>query len=239
MLAYTGLRPVRTVNVNNPKKDRFGAIPPESAVEQYKELNKLDDAIFEKTWKIVSECGEQERHFNGLQNSYRTLASTWLLAMFGGIGFFLAQKLEYGNSYRLFLIWAVALAGCLGLVLLWVMDLLVYHRLLDAVFVEGVKLERCYSWLPPFRNNMLRVQHGGVLPKVVWFYLGSSGSAALISTISLVLWIHSNHGLFAAVIAGAIQITASVAGLGLLRSRSLPEYGDEDLKPNTEANRKR
>lgn len=40
--------------------------------------------LFDCVWKIVQECGEEERHFNQLQSVYRGIASSWLLATFGG-----------------------------------------------------------------------------------------------------------------------------------------------------------
>jgi len=35
------------------------------------------------------------------------------------------------------------------------LDLLVYHRLLDACFIEGLFLEDRYPLLPPLRHNMM------------------------------------------------------------------------------------
>jgi hypothetical protein len=56
----------------------------------------------------VLECGEQERHFGNLQGIYRGLASTWLLAMCGGIGFILKENI----SQKWTLILAAFLAEC-------------------------------------------------------------------------------------------------------------------------------
>lgn len=42
-------------------------------------------------WQMYSGLTEQCQHFNTLESSYRTLASTWLLAAFGGIGFLLKE----------------------------------------------------------------------------------------------------------------------------------------------------
>jgi hypothetical protein len=40
------------------------------------------------------------------------------------------------------------------------LGLLVYHRLLDACFIEGLFLEERYPWLPPLRHNIKIVAHG-------------------------------------------------------------------------------
>ena len=39
--------------------------------------------------QLVNHIGDQEKHFNGLETQYRLLASTWLLASLGAIGFLL------------------------------------------------------------------------------------------------------------------------------------------------------
>src|SRR5262245_830160 len=92
-------------------------------------------------WKIFDFIAEQERHFNNLQSKYRVLASAWLLASLSGIGFVIKELTRPTDSPYL-LIAAIAAAGGTGIYLLWVVDILVYHRLLDACFVEGLKLER-------------------------------------------------------------------------------------------------
>ena len=43
-------------------------------------------------WAMIVEIGLNERHFNQLQTSYRTLASTWLLGLFAAAGFLLSRK---------------------------------------------------------------------------------------------------------------------------------------------------
>src|SRR5262245_38062724 len=98
-------------------------------------LDRVDDKLFDRTWKLITEIGVQERHFNGLQSTYRNMASGWLLATFGGMGFALTQKITV--DYELLLA-AMAVAGSAGIVLLWTLDLMVYQRLLDACFAEGV-----------------------------------------------------------------------------------------------------
>jgi len=55
-------------------------------------IKSLDAKEFEVVWKFYTEIGALERHFNQLQNHYRTLASTWLLAAFAAIGFLISQQ---------------------------------------------------------------------------------------------------------------------------------------------------
>jgi hypothetical protein len=93
-----------------------------------------DEAI----WKLA----EYERHFNVIQAGIRGLASVWLLASFGAIATLL--KREEADALWLpheWVIVAICVMGATGVALLWVVDQLVYHRLLNAVFIVGLKLE--------------------------------------------------------------------------------------------------
>ena len=104
----------------------------------------------EQVWKVMTELGAAERHFNVLQHQYRLMASTWLLAMFGGVGFALSsERLSVPPEL---IVSVVGLAGALGVTQLWNLDLRVYHQLLDSCFVEGLKLKN--------RCDCLCYQHG-------------------------------------------------------------------------------
>jgi mannose-6-phosphate isomerase-like protein (cupin superfamily) len=163
-------------------------------------------------WKIFDFIAEQERHFNNLQSKYRVLASAWLLASLSGIGFVIKELARATDSPYL-LIAAIAAAGGTGIYLLWVVDILVYHRLLDACFVEGLKLERSVKWIPPFRHNMMRMQNDqGVLFRIVGFYLGPIVVLTLVSGGSLVLQFRNdlpNASLAIAVITSVLALAES------------------------------
>ncbi len=108
--------------------------------------------IFENVWKIVQECGEEERHFNTLQSVYRGVASSWLLATFGAVGFLLFGK--DGDIAHPWMAAAICILGALGISLLWMLDLHIYQRLLVAAFEQGRVLEDKFAWLPQIRNTM-------------------------------------------------------------------------------------
>ncbi|HEV2124323.1 MAG TPA: hypothetical protein VGW38_16335, partial [Chloroflexota bacterium] len=136
-------------------------------------LDNVDHHLFERVWKELSELAAAERHFNTLESSYRMLASTWLLATFGGAGFVLtADRLQLPFD-KLWLVVAIGLAGCSGITLLWNLDLMVYHQLLHANFREGERLEGAYDWVPKVRTRMRASQPGrSALRRVIWFYIG-------------------------------------------------------------------
>ncbi len=163
----------------------------------------------EQLWPAVTEVGAYERHFNEIQAKYRALASTWLLATFGAVGFVLSQdKLDLPMD-RLVAAGLLGAAGAIGIVLLWNLDLLVYHRLLDAIFVAALKLEDDYRDLPRLRTNMvLSLDSEGVLPRVIWFYMAGVGVLLAMGTafLGVAAW-DEDTGLGIATVAAGVLVT--------------------------------
>lgn len=156
-------------------------------------LHALNKDEFAKVWSMVTEVGEQERHFNTSQGTYRTLASTWLLAMFGAVGLLLQaatepviraatdKVVEEATLDKWMLVSGVGLATVVGIMLLWMLDVLVYHRLLMKSFNAGLKLEDWYAWLPRLRSG--GTGKGRVRKNIARFYLFLSVPGALFAML--------------------------------------------------------
>jgi len=142
------------------------------------------DNDFERIWKIYCELGVIERHFNNVQSNYRALASTWLLAALAGIGFVISKELTLLIPSELIIV-AIGIAAGIGVYLLWVLDLLVYQRLLDAAYIEARNLETNHEWLPQVRNNIRVFLGGKGLALIVWFYIAASELMVMIAGIGL------------------------------------------------------
>lgn len=128
-----------------------------------------DDLDRKMTWDIYKHLSDECHHFNQLEANYRTLASTWLLAAFAAQGYVLK---EFDGNGSLALITMISIAAAVGLFLLWMMDVMVYHRLLGAAFAKQRALEVAHRWLPQVAGGMWSGQkHKGVLPRIVWFYI--------------------------------------------------------------------
>jgi len=143
----------------------------------------------DRVWKIYCELGLIDRHFNNAQSNCRALASTWMLATFAGIGVVISKDLSVQFPKEL-IIAAMGLASAVGLSLLWMLDLLVYQRLLDSAYYEARKLEIDQPWLPQVRNNMRKLLKGRSLALIALFYIVTAESMVLISGIALGLWLH-------------------------------------------------
>lgn len=118
-------------------------------------------------WKYLEEIGKSERHFNNIQAKYRLLASTWLLASFTGIGFVLTNQCTL-PKWELILI-AITAGGSIGVTLIWVLDILGYHRLLGANFIEGLRIEHDNPYLPQVRHVMLKLGTVGKSTRLFYF----------------------------------------------------------------------
>src|SRR5215467_12691904 len=109
----------------------------------------------DSTWARLKEAGQFERHFNQLQAGYRTLASTWLLAAFAGVGFTLINNKTIPFHLWLAIAAGIGFLGTFGIMLVWVIDILVYNQLLNGVFFTAMRLEKgAYPDTVQFRANM-------------------------------------------------------------------------------------
>ena len=153
------------------------------------------EKVIDNIWEVYTEIGASERHFNHLEHQYRLLASTWLLATFVAMGYLLinmeVSKDDWLTPHRDLVIGGIALLGAIGIRLIWILDVRVYHQLLDACFVEGMRLEHEHDWLPSVRLNMYSTQRGGtVTPNIASFYVGCTTVLLLIMGFFLAVWLY-------------------------------------------------
>lgn len=171
----------------------------------------------ELAWEVLKELGASERHFNNLETEYRKLASLWLLASFAGIGFMLKESLDMAVP-RECAVMGIGFAGSIGIFVLWIVDLLVYHQLLDACFEEAKKIEEKYPQLSRSRTGMEKTQGGGkvVTTRLRWFYILLSAAPVVFSAPLFVLWCQKRSGWLTAVVVIAvisIYLTVLIAAI--------------------------
>jgi hypothetical protein len=132
-------------------------------------------------WKL----SEMEERFNSSSAGVRTLASGWVLAALAALGWLLdpSKPSSWAIPLGLLLISVCALAVA-GVATLWVLDQLVFHRLLNSVFLVGLKMERTEPVLPPIRALMMKTVEGrGTHRWELFFYLGPLVVFVLLSVI--------------------------------------------------------
>jgi hypothetical protein len=129
-----------------------------------------------------------EERYNSSSGAIRALASAWLLASLGSTGWlFDSYKPETWPLPLGFLVVVLMTLGSIGMITLWVMDQLVFHRLLASVFLVGLKIEKDDREIPPIRFVMLKSQEGlGTHRWELLFYLGPILVFVLISAVVIV-----------------------------------------------------
>lgn len=136
-----------------------------------------------------SELGAFERHLSGVQSRYRVMASGWLLATLLGSGWILTSPSFALGLHPLLLVTLAGVAGSVGLVLLWSLDLMVTSRQLDAVLIESLRLEQRHPALPSLHHNMMALYGGrGVLERVAAFYYAAVTTTGIIGGLAMVTW---------------------------------------------------
>jgi len=179
-------------------------------------------------WEMYLEIGNAERHFNQLGHQYRVIASTWLLGTFAAVGYVLtkvgANPEDLLGPYRELIIAAVAFAGAIGIMLVWLLDQRVYQKLLGPFFLAALDLEDEHKWLPPIRHEMIRTQrHGTVMVNVGWFYMGCTAILLLIWGGSLGLWVGTMVGCSAGWATLLLAVGITCAWAYAIRRKALDE----------------
>ena len=118
-----------------------------------------------------------EHHFNDLCFKIRGLASTWLLATFAGVGFLLTNETPHAPNLVLVLCWA----GTLGIFVLWLLDLQIYQKMLNAWFDSRLDIEhRHLADFPQIRRALKRAMPGGRASSLIKFFYMIIASAPLV-----------------------------------------------------------
>jgi len=85
----------------------------------------------------------------------------------------------------------ICLAASVGILVVWFLDMKVYHELLHDAFREGVKLEREFpQYLPQIRENMVKSQRGGdIIKSVMLYYFFSVMLLVVIANVAVWMFI--------------------------------------------------
>lgn len=160
-------------------------------------MPKDSEPSHEKISLSYTEIGEMERHLLSIQARCRLLSSLWLWGAFAGMAYILAENLNLHISNELIFL-GINTTALLGICILWLLDLLVYHRQLVWVMSEGLFLEGKYNWLPNLRKfRYANLCHSDSSPRMVWYYFVQTVILLILGAGSLATWLykHQREGL--------------------------------------------
>ena len=143
--------------------------------------------------ETLARLAENERHFHTIQAGVRGLASTWVLAAFGGIALLLQAKKESTWLFQpLPLVIVICLMANCGLSVLWIIDQLVYQRLFNTNYLAGLRLEQQFSFIPPVRAIQAFTTRGRSIAFWVEFFYGAPLVAFAIVAFAAAIFSVSN-----------------------------------------------
>lgn len=146
----------------------------------------------DKITQSYAEVGEMERHALSIQARLRMLASLWLWGCFAGMAYILTENLNIHIPNELIFL-GINTTGIIGVCMLWMLDLKVYHRQLIWIMSEGLYLESKYSWLPHLRKyRYASYCHHDSSPRMVWYYFVQATILLIIGAGSLIVWLNKH-----------------------------------------------
>ena len=157
---------------------------------------------------------EHKDHFSTMQNRYRALTSTWLLAAFAGMGFLLSghSKIELPFNV-LFAIALLCLCTGFGVTLLWFLDVVLYQRFWISTVVEMARIEEKHPWITPTSVNTLLIRKSKKYRLFYsYFYIWINGVLLLIAGMASGYYFQDQLA------------TISVLGVGIILFYSLSAY---------------
>lgn len=98
-----------------------------------------------------------KNHFQNLQNKFKALSVTWVLATFIGIGYIISGY-EFNLKINVFLIiMFLSLLAAQGVFLLWFLDVGIYDKLIKSVWLEIYKLEEKFPLIGKSHHHMAKL----------------------------------------------------------------------------------
>jgi len=91
---------------------------------------------------LYSKLNSYEYHYNSIKVRYKLLSLTWLIAAFIGYGYLISGE-EVGLPFSSFAgIAILSLLASVGIGLLCFLDIGIYHRFIEAIYNEHIRLEK-------------------------------------------------------------------------------------------------
>lgn len=114
-----------------------------------------------------------EIQFSNLQYKYRQYAIYWFMGVFASYGFFMSSNVFIIPLNQIFILTCISIAGSIGLTLLWSIDILIYQKLLNGVFIQELEMEAKYDFIPQIRHKMIFLTRNLAPIKIqTTFYVG-------------------------------------------------------------------
>ena len=168
-------------------------------------------------WDYHKNLSERMHQHGSIQSKYRLLGSAWLLFGLGVIGNLIKElKLLESPpaSETFFLFTIIGIILLVGLLIIFVQDVLFYQNLIAACFIEQRALESAHPWLPQISNNARTLMKGKGRKWISRYYAFGIGAASYTIAGSIGLALFGDHETTSYIIIGVVSfILAFLVGL--------------------------
>ena len=139
---------------------------------------------------------ELEHHFDNISTKCKSIAITWFLATYAGIGFLLSKETLGLPFNRIIAVVILSFIGFLGNILLWHLDVNIYNKFWIAAFIEELVMEKKFDFLLQSKNiNLLidedkaKIKSHGLLYLIInSILIITCGSFIISSLLKLNIW---------------------------------------------------
>jgi hypothetical protein len=129
------------------------------------EIIEIKDDPESIAFGVYSTLLAYEDHYNSIQNKYKSLAITWMIAAFVGIGYVISGFEKALNINVFLIILFISLLTAQGIFLLWFLDAGVYHRLIESIWQEVYKIENKYPEMGQSHHLLIKLHNDVIDPE--------------------------------------------------------------------------
>ena len=124
-------------------------------------------------------------HYNLSKRKCKAISTAWLIATFAGYGYLVTNRTSLSPSSNLPALVLISLLAAFGIFLVQFLDVAVYHRLIEAIVVEQLKIEEQH----PNLCHAVRIQNRLLnrLPIGPVFFDGLFYSSLVLSLLSVAI----------------------------------------------------
>lgn len=127
----------------------FGFVDP---IEEGDELDLISHTnktiIFSMYLKLV----QFEHHIDVISTRYKYMALSWIFGIYAAIGFMMSTEVENLPFDPIFSVIMLCVIGVVGLSIIWHLDVNIYTKFWAVAFIEEIRMERKFKFLPRSRN---------------------------------------------------------------------------------------
>lgn len=140
--------------IRNDDLDYEGQENPETEVIIDPIINTKHSIIY----GLYSQLSILANFYSRIQNSYKSVASTWLVSTLIGVGYLFSQRESNLPISPYLILIFVFFVSMWGITLIWFLDIYVYQTDFYKVVIEEVKLEKKHKWLSSVNDNISKIQ---------------------------------------------------------------------------------